>query len=303
MEKVLITGGSGLIGQHLADYLSSPNYELKLLSRKKNLNKSNIYFWDLNSGQIEEEALNGIEHIIHLAGAGVAEKRWTAKWKKEIIDSRVKSSELLFNEVSKMYIKPKTFISASAIGYYGAITNEKIYTEVDNSGDDFLGEVCQQWESSSQKFSELGIRNVQLRFGVVLSAKGGALPKMMLPIKLGVGSALGTGNQFVSWIHIDDVARIIEKAILDEDISGPYNVVAPEYRTYNEFVKVITQKLEKPLFMPNIPNFILKLVLGEMSQIVLEGSRMSNKKIIDSAYTFSFPILDKALSNLLSTKK
>ena len=303
MEKVLITGGSGLIGLHLADYLSSPNYELKLLSRKKNLNKSNIYFWDLNSGQIEEEALTGIDHIIHLAGAGIAEKRWTAKRKKEIIDSRVKSSELLFNEVNKMYIKPKTFISASAIGYYGAITNEKIYTEVDNSGNDFQGEVCQQWESSSQKFSELGIRNIQLRFGVVLSAKGGALPKMMLPIKLGVGSALGTGNQFVPWIHIDDVARIIEKAILDEGISGPYNVVAPEYRTYNELVKIIAQKLEKPLFMPNIPSFILKLVLGEMSQIVLEGSRMSNKKIINSAYTFSFPILDKALSNLLSTKK
>ena len=299
MEKILITGGSGLLGQHLAEYLSSQNYELKLLSRKKNLNKSNIYFWDLNSGQIEEDALNGIDHIIHLAGAGIAEKRWTEKRKNKIIDSRVKSTELLFNEVNKMYIKPRTFISASAIGYYGAVTNEKIYTEEDNPGDDFQGEVCQQWESSSQKFGELGIRNVQLRFGVVLSAEGGVLPKMMLPIKFGVGSAMGTGNQFVPWVHIKDVTRIIEKSILDEDISGPYNIVAPEFKTNNEFMNAIAGKLGKPLFMPNIPSFILNLILGEMSQIVLEGSRISSKKILDSTYTFSFPVLDRALSNLL----
>lgn len=303
MEKILITGGSGLIGKNLSSYLSSQNYEVRLLSRKKDLNNSSVYFWDLESGYIDEEALAGIDHIIHLAGAGIAEKRWTAKRKNEIIDSRVKSAELLFSEANKMYIKPKTFISASAVGYYGAVTTEKIFTETDDPGNDFQGKVCQQWESSSQKFSELGIRNVQLRFGVVLSAKGGALPKMMLPIKLWIGSALGTGNQFVPWVHIDDVVRIIEKAILDEDMSGPYNLVAPEYKTNKELVEAIAWKMGKPLFMPNVPRFLLKIILGEMSQLVLEGSRISSKKILGSAYTFSYPILDKALSDLLSTDK
>ncbi len=195
MQKILITGSSGLIGRSLANYLSSSEYEVRQLSRKKDYNKQHYYFWDLNSGIIEESALIGVDHIIHLAGAGIAKKRWTVKRKREIIDSRIKSTELLFNEVSKMNVKPKTFISASAIGFYGAATTNKIFSEDDEPCDDFLGEVCKQWESSSQKFAELGIRNVQLRFGVVLSAEGGALPKMTFPIKLGVGY-LSVGEAF-----------------------------------------------------------------------------------------------------------
>ncbi len=302
MEKVLITGGNGLIGSRLSSYLSSKNYEVRLLSRKKDLNNSSVYFWDLDSGYIDEETLAGIDHIIHLAGAGIAEKPWTAKRKKEIIKSRVKTTELLFCEVNKMYIKPKTFISASAVGYYGAVTTDKIFTENDNPGDDFQGKVCRQWESESQKFGELGIRNVQLRFGVVLSAKGGALPKMMLPIKLWVGSAFGTGNQFIPWIHIDDVVKIIEKSIFDEAITGPYNVAAPEFKTNKEFTEALARELGKPLFLPKVPGFIFKLILGEMSQIVLEGSRISSEKIINSGYTFNYPTLDMALSNLLSSQ-
>lgn len=300
MEKILITGSNGLIGRHLANYLSSRNYEVRHLSRKKDFNKQHHYFWDLNSGLIEESALIGVDHIIHLAGAGIAEKRWTAKRKKEIIDSRVKSAQLLFKEVNKMNVKPKTFISASAIGSYGAVTNDKIFTEDDEPGNDFQGEVCQQWEFYSRKFSELGIRNIQLRFGVVFSKNGGALPKMMLPIKLCIGSALGSGNQFLPWVHIDDVLKIIEWSILNGNLSGPYNVVAPEYKTYKEFVKAIADKLGRLLFMPNVPSFFLKLILGEMSQIILEGSRISSKKIVDSGYIFNFPTLDSALSNLLS---
>ena len=303
MQKILITGSSGLIGRSLANYLSSREYEVRQLSRKKDYNKQHYYFWDLNSGIIEESALIGVDHIIHLAGAGIAEKRWTVKRKREIIDSRIKSTELLFNEVSKMNVKPKTFISASAIGFYGAATTNKIFSEDDEPCDDFLGEVCKQWESSSQKFAELGIRNVQLRFGVVLSAEGGALPKMTFPIKLGIGSALGSGNQFVPWIHIEDVLKIIETSILNNNLLGPYNVVSPESKTYSEFVKAIAEKLERPLFMTNIPSFALKLALGEMSKIILEGSKISSNKLIDSGYAFSFPTLDKALSNLLLKNK
>lgn len=303
MQKILITGSSGLIGRSLANYFSSSEYEVRQLSRKKDYNKQHYYFWDLNSGIIEESALIGVDHIIHLAGAGIAEKRWTVKRKREIIDSRVKSTELLFNEVSKMNVKPKTFISASAIGFYGAATTNKIFSEDDEPGDDFLGEVCKQWESYSQKFAELGIRNVQLRFGVVLSAEGGVLPKITFPIKLGIGSALGSGNQFVPWIHIEDVLKIIEASILNNKLLGPYNVVSPESKTYSEFVKAIAEKLKRPLFMFNIPSFALKLALGEMSQIILEGSKISSNKLIDSGYVFSFPTLDKALSNLLLKNK
>lgn len=303
MEKILITGSSGLIGGHLANYLSSRNYEVRHLSRKKDFNKQHHYFWDLNSGLIEESALIGVDHIIHLAGAGIAEKRWTAKRKKEIIDSRIKSTQLLFNEVNKMNVKPKTVITASAIGYYGADTSDKIFAEDDEPGNDFQGEVCQQWESSSRKFSELGVRNLQLRFGVVLSTMGGALPKIIFPIKFGVGSALGSGNQFVPWVHIDDVLKIIEWLILNENLSGPYNVVAPEYKTYKEFVKAIADKLGKPLFMPNVPSFFLKLVLGEMSQVILEGNRISSEKIVDSGYKFNFSTLEQAFSKMLSVNK
>ncbi|MEN8193495.1 MAG: TIGR01777 family oxidoreductase [Bacteroidota bacterium] len=303
MQKILVTGSSGLIGRKLVLYLSSKNYIVHQLSRTKDYNKPHHYFWDIEKGIIEESALIGVDHIIHLAGAGIAEKRWTKQRKEEIIKSRVKSTEILFHEVFKLNVKPKTLISASAIGYYGTSTSDKTFIEEDIPGNDFLGTVCKLWEDSSLRFNDLDIRNVRLRLGSVLSTEGGALPKMMLPIKLGIGSALGTGKQFVPWIHIDDVIKIFEWSIQNENMAGSYNVVASEYKTYSEFVKVIAEKLNKPLFMPNISRFILKMALGEMSQIVLEGSKISNQKIIDSGYTFSFPTLESAISNLFSEPK
>lgn len=300
MERVLITGASGLIGSELSLSLSQKGFEVIHLSRRKSQSKYQTFLWDLKNSIIDKGALENIDYIVHLAGAGIADKRWTPKRKQEIIDSRVKSAELLYDEISKLDKKPKAFISASAIGYYGAVTSEKVFKEDDPPANDFQGKVCKLWEESSQQFERLGIRTVQLRFGVVLSGKGGALTKMLLPTKLGLGSALGTGKQFMPWIHIKDAIHIIEKAIKDEDIKGAYNVVSPSYVNNNEFTAALAKVLNKPLFMPKVPGWVLKLVLGEMSQIILEGSRISYQKIIDDGYKFKFSNLDEALKDILT---
>ncbi len=300
MNKVLITGASGLIGTELTNYLLKNNFDVIHLSRSRKNNSSvPTFIWDINKQYLEDGALDNVNHIIHLAGAGIADKRWTEKRKQEIIDSRTKSAELLFNEITKLDKKPDTFISASAIGYYGAITSKKIFTEEDKPANDFQGKVCQLWEKSADKFDELKIRTVKLRFGVVLSEKGGALKKMILPTKLGIGSALGSGKQYLPWVHVDDVVKIIKKSIGDQLMKGVFNVVAPSYNIYNDFAKTLAAVLKKPFFMPNVPSFVLKLIFGEMAQIILEGSRVSSQKIIDSGYEFQFPNLKNALEDLL----
>jgi uncharacterized protein (TIGR01777 family) len=301
MSKILITGASGLIGTELSSYLLSKGFEVVQLSRRKSTSAIKTYLWDLERNYIETGALNNIDHVVHLAGAGIADKRWTAKRKQEIIDSRVKSAKLLFNEMEKLEIKPKSFISASAVGYYGAITSEKIYSEDDKPGSDFVANVCMKWEESTRQFSELGIRTVQLRFGVVLSPKGGALKKMLLPTKLGFGSALGSGKQFFPWIHISDAINVVEKSIKDEQIRGTYNLVSPSYNDYDSFAKTLAKVLNKPYYIPNVPKFALKLVYGEMANIILEGSRISSKKLIDSGFDFNYPNLSEALSDLLDS--
>ncbi len=300
MSKILITGASGLLGSELSSLLQKNNYEVAQLSRRKSNGNIKTFLWDLRKNYIEQGALENVDHIIHLAGAGIADKRWSDKRKQEIIDSRVKSAELLFNEIEKLEIKPKSFISASAVGYYGAITTDKIFTEEDQPGSDFVANVCQKWEESTRQFSELGIRTVQLRFGVVLSPKGGALKKMLLPTKLGLGSALGSGRQYFPWIHISDAISAIEKCISDDNMKGAYNLVSPSMDNYNDFAKTLAEVLKKPYFMPNVPSFALKLVFGEMANIILEGSRVSSKKLSDSGFTFRYPNLKNALSNLLN---
>lgn len=300
MSKILITGASGLIGKELSNLLSTKGHEIIHLSRTKKNGKFKSFKWDIKKRYLEEGALDEVDHIIHLAGAGIADGKWTTERKKEIIDSRVKSAELLYNSISKLDNKPKTFISASAIGYYGAVTSDKIFTESDPPGNDFQAEVCRQWEDAANPFSELGIRTIKLRFGVVLSPKGGALKKMITPTKLGIGSGLGTGKQYMAWIHISDLISIIEMCLTDKSIRSVYNLVSPSHVTYNEFAKTLAKVLRKPFIAPNVPSFILRLVFGEMSQIILEGSRVSSRKIIDSGYKFKYPELDKALVNLLS---
>jgi len=299
MTKILITGGSGLIGNELSNYLSGKNFELAILSRNPPTDKLNYYRWNIETGFLQKGSLTNVDYIIHLAGSGIADKRWSKQRKKNIIESRVKSAEILFNEISRLKIKPKAFISASAIGYYGAVTSEKIYTETDKPGKDFQAEVCKIWESTAQQFSDIGLRTIQLRFGVVLSPLSGALRKMMIPTNFGIGSALGTGEQYISWIHIADACRIIEMCIKRREIQGTYNIVSPSSITYAEFASSLSKVLKKPFFFPNVPSIVLKLIFGEMSRIILEGSRVSSQKIKDAGYEFQFSDINEALKDLL----
>lgn len=298
MEKVLITGGTGLIGKHLHKKLIEKGYEVLILSRNKNrVNKSTIFYWNPEKEEIDSEAIEKADYIIHLAGANIGEKRWTAKRKQEIVDSRVKTAELLLKTIQENNLKPKAFISASATGYYGAITTDKTFIETDTPANDFLGKTCFEWEKSADKFAETGIRTVKIRTGLVLTKKGGALEKMLLPVKLGVGSPIGSGRQFMPWIHIDDLCNIYIKAIEDTKLKGAYNAVAPEYIRNKEFIRILAKVLNKPFWFPNVPSFVLKILFGEMSQIVLKGSKVSSEKIIKAGYRFEFNELGSALGN------
>ncbi|PID59613.1 MAG: TIGR01777 family protein [Ignavibacteriae bacterium] len=299
MKKILITGASGIIGKKLCKLLSE-NYKITQLGRSKNNNNFESYVWNLEKEYIEKGALDNVDTIIHLAGAGIADKKWTAEQKKIIIKSRVNTADLLYKYISKLEKKPNNFISASAIGYYGAITTDKIFEESDQPHNDFLGKVCKKWEESSKQFKKLRMRTVQLRFGVVLSAEGGALKKMILPAKFGFGSALGTGKQYFPWIHIDDVINILKNSVEDKNISGAYNLVAPEFNNYNDFSRKLNNVLNRPNLAPNVPSFVLQLIFGEMSKMLLEGSRISSKKIISTGYKFKFENLENALKDLTS---
>lgn len=300
MKKILITGASGLIGRELTKLLLNEGKEVVHLGRSKR-NKSTVkqYVWDINKGTVEEGAFDNVDGIVHLAGAGIADKRWSKKRKQEIIESRTKSADLIYNSILNRSNQPEVFISASAIGYYGAVTVDKIFSEEDEHGNDFQAEVCKLWEKSADNFNELELRTVKLRFGVVLSEKGGALKKMLPPTKLGIGSALGSGNQIFPWVHVEDVVNIISKSLNDKNMIGVFNVVAPSFNNYNDFAKTLAKVLHKPYFLPNVPAIALKLALGEMSEIVLKGSRISSNKIIEYGYSFNHTNLERALKDIL----
>jgi len=301
MQTVLISGGTGLIGSLLSKKLIQKGYEVTHLSRSKAENsKFKTYLWDYQTNYIDPEAIRNTDYIIHLAGAGVVDKKWTENQKQIIIDSRVKTSTLILNEVRKQNKFIKAYITASGVGYYGAINSEKIAIEEDENHNDFLGKVCLQWEQSAEPFKERGIRTVALRTGMVLSKNGGALAKLLPSFNLGLGSAIGSGKQYVPWIHIDDLCTMFLKAIEDEKLEGAYNAVAPEHVTNSIFSKTIAKILKKPFWFPKVPGFILKLVLGDMSVILLKGMRVSSKRIVDSGFIFSYPTLNKALIHLLN---
>lgn len=300
MKTVLIAGGTGLIGNHLSSYLHAKGYKVHLLSRKKHENpRYPTFIWDISKSFIEEAALNKVDCIINLAGANIGDKAWSKKRKKEILNSRVRSGQLLFEEVKRANLPLKVFISASAIGYYGLITNEKIYSEEDKPAADFLGTVCRKWEEATHVFSTNNIRTVQLRTGIVLTPKAGALEKIAQPIKLGFGAVLGTGKQYMPWIHIEDLCRLYSYALENEKLQGAYNSVAPNHITNKDFTKALAKQLKKRIWLPNIPGFILKLLLGEMADLVLFGSRVSSEKIIKTGFQFKYKELPKALQDLV----
>lgn len=300
-EIVLITGAGGMIAKKLSKKLEK-EYTLRFLTRKKK--HASDFEWDIKNGTMDESALDNVSHIIHLAGANISEKRWTKERKRELISSRVDSAGLLLKTVKKKKIKLKSFISASGINYYGTVTTEKIYSENDPPGNDFLSEVVVLWERAADDFKEqnLAERVVKVRTAVVLSREDGALKKMVPTIQYGIGSPLGSGKQYMPWIHIEDICSIYEASLKDSAIDGAYNAVSPQHTTNENLTEKIAEVLNKPLFMPNVPAFILKLIFGELADALLEGSRASSQKIQETGFKFKFPDLKTALEDLLKEK-
>lgn len=291
MAKILITGGTGLVGSRLTKILLQKKHEVVILSR--NPKKENEFKWDLSKNYIDKKVFENVDYIIHLAGAGIADKPWTESRKQLIIDSRIDSANLLFKTVKNNKINIKGFISASGIGFYGAITSDKIFNEIDSPANDFLGKVCKKWEVAAHQFESIKIPVTIFRTGIVLSKKGGALKKMKTPII----SPLGTGKQFLPWIHIDDLCEMYAKSV-ETNLRGIYNAVAPEHQTSKTFSKALAKSIKKPYLGICVPSFVLKLKFGEMAIILLEGSKVSSKKIEKNGFSFRFKTLNKALENL-----
>jgi len=302
MENVLVTGGTGLVGKHLCKRLKEKGYSVAILSRGNNKGNYQYYSWDLQKGEIEKKAIETADYIIHLAGASLTEKRWTESRKKLIIDSRVKSGELILSKIKEQKKVPKVFISASGIGYYGQKTTANIFEENDLPGNDFLADTCKKWEQMVNKFADIGMRTVKIRTGIVLSKEGGALSKMMTAVNVGLGSAIGSGRQYLPWIHIDDLCGIYIKAMEDAKMEGAYNAVAPEHKTNKEFTRSLAQILKKPFWFPNVPAILMKILFGRMSEILLNGSRVSAEKIRSAGYIFLYPNLENALAKITQKK-
>lgn len=294
---ILITGGSGMLAKQLAKRLEN-KYSMRFLTRKKT--GGNNYLWDIKSRFIEPKAFNGVDYIIHLAGAPIANERWSKERKESILSSRVDSAQLILETLKKNNIHIKMFISASAIGFYGTKTTEKIYTEESEKGTGFLSDVCSKWEDAACSFKSNNIANNVsiIRIGVILDKEGGALKKIVPPIKYGIGSFIGKGSQYMPWIHIKDLCRIFE-FIVENNSEGTFNAVAPDHTTNKDLTIEIAKQLRRKLLLPNIPSFILKILFGDMATILLEGSRVSSDKILRSGFKFEFETISKALSNLL----
>ena len=298
--SVLITGGSGLLGKYLTSTLLSAGYRVSHLSRNSNqFGKVRVFRWDPAKGILDPVILDGIEYIIHLAGANIGEKRWTAGRKDEILRSRTGSARLLYDTVSSYNLKLKAYISASAVGYYGSFTSEQILTEEHPPSDDFLGKTCRLWEEAADMFLTTGARVVKIRTAVVLEKTDSALSRMLIPARYGIFPTLGSGLQYMPWIHPEDLCNIYLKALSDKSLSGVYNAVAPQHVTQKEFMQHLAGVLRKRYFHPPVPAFFLRLVFGQMAGVVLNGSRISPEKILSAGYTFKNPDLKETLARIL----
>lgn len=288
MQTVLITGGSGLVGTQLSRHLLEKGYQVTHLSRSgKDKNKIKTYAWTVHKGFIDPKAIETADYIVHLAGANIAEKRWTGSRKETLVGSRVETANLLHKYLQKTPHKVKAFIGTSGVNYYPN-SGEKWLTETDAPGNDFLSNICKVWERSQWQIQDLGIRTAILRIGIVLSKKGGALPKTAMSLKFGVGTYFGTGEQYYSWIYIDDLCRLIIKTIEDASMKGAYNAVAPHPVTNKAFVRAIGQAMGKnPLLIP-APEFALRLTLGELADTILSDVRVSADKILATGFEFEY---------------
>jgi uncharacterized protein len=295
-KTILVAGGSGLIGTRLAELLESKSYRVILLSRNAKNRRDNIFHWDPDKKTIEDAAIQQADVIINLAGEGIADKRWSARRKRKIINSRILSTNLLIESLAKIPNKVEAFINASAIGIYGD-TGEMIMHEDSPVSNDFLGQTCTRWEQAAMKFTTG--RLVIFRIGIVLAQEGGMVQEVQKSIRFGFAPYFGTGKQYQSWIHIDDLCRMFSRAIRDSDIKGIYNAVSPGPLSNRNFMKLLSQIMGGNAFLIRIPKFFMQLLLGEMSKVVVEGSRVSSKKIEATGFTFKFPQANSALRNVL----
>lgn len=299
-QKVLITGGSGLIGRYLTSLLLNEGFNVSHLSRKQDqFGRVRVFRWDPEKGIIDPIVFEGVDYVIHLAGANIGEKRWTKERKEEIINSRIGSAKLLYKTVSENGIKLKAFISASATGYYGSVTSDKIFIEEGPPAYDFLGSTCRRWEEAADQFTDTGARVVKIRTGVVIEKSDSALAKLLIPARIGVFPRLGNGSQYMPWIHIADLSNIYLKAIKDEKMDGAFNAVSPQHITQGEFMRALASALNRPFFHPPVPVFVIKALVGEMAVVALKGSRISSEKIMNTGFSFSFSNLDEALKDVL----
>jgi len=309
MPTVLITGGTGLIGTALTPMLLNKGYDVIILTRQKDKQSNKaVEFaqWDVKNGIIDKDAIAKADHIIHLAGANVGDKRWTKKRKKEILDSRVKSGELIVKTLKEIPNKVQSVFSASGIGWYGAdikISKQNGFNESDPHSHDFLGEVCKQWEESLKPVEVSSKRLIIFRQGIVLSNEGGAFTEFKKPLKFGIAAILGSGTQMLSWIHIEDLCRMYIHA-LENDFNGVFNAVATEVVSNKNFTLQLAKKTRGKFFIPiYVPSFVLKIVLGEMSIEVLKSATVNCEKIKSKGFQFLYPSIEAAFNNLISSGK
>lgn len=297
-KNILITGATGLVGKKLVPYLLKQGHSVSVLSRKrKAIPGVHVFVWNVEAQHVETGAFDDVDTVIHLAGEGIADKRWTAKRKAELINSRVKSAQLLYKTIKKANAPVKTFISASAVGYYGNRGDEFLW-EDSLPARGFLSDCCIEWEAAADAGLALGLRVVKVRIGLILSEKEGALAAIAKPIKFFVGAPLGSGRQWMPWIHIDDIVGIFAKAVEDEQMKGAYNAAAPYPVTNKLLTKRVAWHLSRPVWPVHVPKAVLKVVLGESSILALMSSNTAAQKILDAGYQFKYLDLDEALKDI-----
>lgn len=300
--RIAVTGATGLIGSALSERLHKEGNEVLVVTRRRNLSSPfTVVPWNPERGELDTSALEGIDAVVHLAGETIAE-RWTRAKKERIRTSRVEGTRFLVDGLKSLSKPPSVLVGSSAVGFYGSRGDEDL-DEASGPGTGYLPEVCQAWEAATARASELGMRVVNLRTGIVLSTKGGALAKMLLPFKLGLGGPLGSGKQWMSWAHIDDVVGGYHFALHQAELSGVVNLTAPMPARNAEFTKALGRALGRPAFLP-APGFALKLVFGEMAQdLLLEGQKVLPRRLESAGYKFQHPDLDEALADVISSRK
>lgn len=297
-KHILVTGGTGAVGKHLTKLLLEKGYQVSHLSRKQGTDpRIKTFLWDVAKGQIDEQCIDEADVIIHLAGASIAEGRWTGERKKELIDSRTQSIRLIYDLLRWKPNKVSRIISAAAIGYYGDRADE-ILTEDSAPGQGFMPECCIAWENAVDEGIALGLSILKFRTGVMLEKNDGALPQMAKPVRLFAGAPLGSGKQWVPWIHWADVAGMYLFGLEHAQLQGVFNMTAPNPLTNQQLMKAIARQLHRPLWSVKVPKFVLKILLGEMSILVLGSTMVSPQKIEDAGYQFQYPDLGGALKNI-----